>query len=204
MYYGCRTGEGLKMQLSLELPTLEMGISSQPLQDSYKRYGPYITAGWFKRLWDIVDMFGITLEVCNIPLLQLRNGDKWMMLELKWKGHSTEDLRRLNRVQMHQQVLFLSYVLGASGKSLDRKYLKQRGVGEKWSTFRFPKEKPSRKDFQLWQQKIAQIILAGGIMYRLGNFKAPPQKSGNGDSTMMTQGYYILKGRWWRCTSPRK
>ena len=77
---------------------------------------------------------------------------------------------------MHQQVLFLSDVLGASGKSLDKKYLKQRGEGEQWSTFRFPKEKAPRKDFLLWQQEIAQLILAGGIMDRLGNFKAPPHK----------------------------
>ena len=74
-------------------------------------------------------MFRITVEVCNIPLLQPRKRDKWMMMELKSKGHLTEDLRRLNRVRVHQQVLFLSDVLGASGKSLDRKYLKQRGVG---------------------------------------------------------------------------
>ena len=84
-------------------------------------------------------MFEITVEVCNIPLLRPRNGDKWIMMELKHKGHSTEELRRLDRVRVHQQVSFLSDVLGASGKSLDRNNLKQRGVGEQWSTFQFPK-----------------------------------------------------------------
>ena len=59
---------------------------------------------------------------------------------------------------------------------MDKKYLKQRGEGEQWSTFRFPKEKPPRKDFRLWQQEIAQLIPAGEIMDRLGNFKAPPHK----------------------------
>ena len=39
MYYGCSTGVGLNMQLSLELITLEIGISSQLIQESYKRYG---------------------------------------------------------------------------------------------------------------------------------------------------------------------
>ena len=63
MHYRCRTSVGLKMQLSLELLTLEMGISSQPLQESYKRYGPWITAGWFKILWEKVDMVRITVEV---------------------------------------------------------------------------------------------------------------------------------------------
>ena len=94
-----------------------------------------------------------------------------MIMELKRKGPSTEDIHRLNRVRVHQQVLFLSDVLGASVKSLDRKYLKQRVVGEQWSTFQFPKERPPRKDFWLWQQAITQVILAGGIMDRLGSFK---------------------------------
>ena len=119
MNYGCKTRVGLNMQLSLELLTLEMGISSQPLQESYKRYGSCITYGWFKSLWEKVDMFGIKVEVCNIPLLQPRKSDNRMMMELNRKGHSTEDLRRLNRVRVHQQVLVLSDVLGASGKSLN-------------------------------------------------------------------------------------
>ena len=95
------------MQLSLELLTLEMGISSQPLQEFYKRYGPWITAGRFKSLLEKVDMFGITVEVCNIHLLQPRNKDKWMVMEWKRKGHSTEYIHQLNRVRVHQQVLFL-------------------------------------------------------------------------------------------------
>ena len=121
-------------------------------------------------------MFGITVEVFNIPLLQPIKRDKWMMMELKRKGHLTEYLRRLNRVRVHQQVLFLSDVLGASVKSLDKKYLKQRGEGEKWSTFQFPKEISPRKDFRLWQQAIAQLIPAGGIVDIIGNFKAHPHK----------------------------
>ena len=48
MHYGCKTIVGLKMQLSLERLTLEMGILSKPLQESYKRYVPWITDGWFK------------------------------------------------------------------------------------------------------------------------------------------------------------
>ena len=122
-------------------------------------------------------MFGITVEVCNILLLQLRKRDKWMMMELERKGHSAEDLLRFNRERVHQQVLFLSDVLGASGKSLDRKYQKQRDVGERNGIpFVFQKKSPPREEFWLWQQAIAQIILAGGIMYSLGNFKAPPHK----------------------------
>ena len=63
MHYGCSTVVEIKMQISLELFTLEMGILSQPLQESYKRYGHCITEVWFKSIWGKVDMFGITVEV---------------------------------------------------------------------------------------------------------------------------------------------
>ena len=116
-----------------------MGISSQPLQESLKRYGHWITAGWFKSIWDKVYMFGIKVEVFNIPLIQTREGDRWMMLKFKRLGYSTDNLCQINKVWVHQQVLLFSDVLVSSGKSLDRKYLKQRGVGEQWSNFQFPK-----------------------------------------------------------------
>ena len=69
-------------------------------------------------------------------------------------GFNKEDLPRLNRVRVHQQVLFLSCVLGASGKSLDKKYMTKRKPEENWSTLRFPKEKPPNKDFQLWRMAL--------------------------------------------------
>ena len=84
-----------------------------------------------------------------------------MMTEFKHKGYSTDNLRRLNKLQVHQQVLLFSDVLGSSGKSLDIKYLKQRGVVEQRSNFRFPKERPLCKDFWLWKQAITQVIPAG-------------------------------------------
>ena len=54
-------------------------------------------------------------------------------------GFNKEGLLRLNRVLVHQQVFFLSSVLGASGKSLDKKYMTKRKPEEKCSTVRFPK-----------------------------------------------------------------
>jgi hypothetical protein len=43
------------------------------------------------------------------------------MQELKSLGFTDEELRRLNRVQLYQyqQVLFLSDIIGVSGRSLD-------------------------------------------------------------------------------------
>ena len=52
------------------------------------------------------------------------------------------ELKMLNRVHIHEQVLFLSCVLGALGKNLDAKYLAHCPDGEHWSKINFPKECP--------------------------------------------------------------
>ena len=97
-------------------------------------------------------------------------------------GFNKEELVRLNRVQLYQQVLFLSCVLGASGKTLDMSYMTSRKAKEKWSKLTFPKEKPPRTDFHLWRLALRQIVPVGGIPDRLGR--------------LTHSGYTIWDWRW--------
>jgi hypothetical protein len=52
MHYGCQTATGRFMQTSLSLLFVELGLSFQPLQESYKRFGFIVTHSWFKMLWE--------------------------------------------------------------------------------------------------------------------------------------------------------
>ena len=101
---------------------------------------------------------------------------------LVWTGFNKEDLLRLNRFRVHQQVLFLSSMLGASDKSLDKKYMTKQKPEENCFTLRFPKENPPKKDFQLWRMALRQIVLARGIPDRLGQ--------------LTHKGYKIWNWRW--------
>ena len=64
----------------------------------------------------------------------------WPMYLFADKGFTEDELCRLNKVRLHQQVLFLSCVLGASGNMLERKYLKKRRDNELWSKVKIPVE----------------------------------------------------------------
>ena len=74
-----------------------------------------------KSLWEKCHIFDIEVafldDIVALPL----EGDRWLMWVLKDSGFSEEELARLNRVRVHQQVLFLLCVLGASRKTLDEK-----------------------------------------------------------------------------------
>ena len=42
-HYGCRSNMGLKLKVLLETLAVEMGVSSQPLQQSFKKYSKRVT-----------------------------------------------------------------------------------------------------------------------------------------------------------------
>ena len=60
-------------------------------------------------------------------------------------------------MRIHMQVNFLSEVLCAKGKTLDRKYLRHRREDERWSTLNFPKEKPPDRDLRLWKEALYRV-----------------------------------------------
>ena len=91
-----------------------------------------------------------------------------VMVKFAAAGFNKDELERLNKVRLHQQVLFWSCVLGASGKSLDVKYMRKRELDETWSKVKFPTERPPNKDFSLWRTAVISIVPVGGIADKLG------------------------------------
>ena len=97
---------GVEMKSSLELMILELGISFQPLQESYTIHEGRVTNFWLKAVWEKCDKFGIRLEFNNVPLKFSRQGDKWLMREFAKAGYQGEDMKALNRVRLYMQVIF--------------------------------------------------------------------------------------------------
>ena len=57
MYCGCGFNTVLCMQAPLVYMILKTGVSQQPLQQSYKKYGNWVTHSWIKTLWEKLDLF---------------------------------------------------------------------------------------------------------------------------------------------------
>ena len=174
MHHGCPSSVGFGCKVSLEYMILELGVSFQPFHLSYKKYHNRLTDCWLKSLWEKCQIFGVA--VCfhyqEDDLHMPRDRDKWLMLEFERLGCDKEVLERLNRVRIFMQVLFLSDILGASGKNLDRQYLSKRSLGEKWSRANFPNERPPQRDFNLWARVVRQLVPSTGIVDRLGPLKS--------------------------------
>jgi hypothetical protein len=115
MHYGCNTATGKLMQTSYSLFYVEAGLSFHPLQESYARYGGLVTHTWLKMLWEKLLAFNMKLVIADGAQTYPRENDQFIMQVLISKGYSGKTLRRLNRVQVSQQVLFMSDILTASG-----------------------------------------------------------------------------------------
>ncbi len=107
------------MQTSYSLFYLELGLLFQPLQESYQKYGHLlVTHSWMKMLWEKLSMFNVHTVIADLPLRFSREGNQFIMQLLVEADYTEEALRRLNRVRVSLQVLFLSDTLTASGSKV--------------------------------------------------------------------------------------
>jgi hypothetical protein len=153
MHYVNQSCLGLKMQNTTELLVMELGMSLQPFQEDYAACHHWVTHSWMKLVWEKASCVQVEIEIADLLVHPPRERDSWLMQEFV----RSEDLQRLNCVQVHQEVLFLSDVMDASGRALDRKFLQQRPWEESWSNLSFPIKQPPLKDFKLWRMAIPQI-----------------------------------------------
>ena len=123
MHYGCHTALGDKLQTLIELLLLDLGLSFQPFSVSYTTYGNWVTNCWVKRVWEKVDHFGFQIQVNNLLPTFPWEKNNWLMSRV---------------IRKHQQVLFLSDILGASRRCLDKKYRLKRKPNKFWSALNFP------------------------------------------------------------------
>ncbi len=105
----------LNMQTSLELFIIEMGISLQPFIKPYNTCQHWVTASWLKSIWEKASTLDIKIRITPLSLHPPRERNSWIMTECIHLNYDMQVLRQLNRVRIHQQVIFLSDVMDASG-----------------------------------------------------------------------------------------
>jgi hypothetical protein len=127
MHFGCSTATGRFMQISYSLLLVELGMSFQPLQVDYNRYNHLVTHTWIvKMLWEKVSMFGITVTTPSASGGFPRERDEFIMQMILQAGYNSNEVRRINRVRVSMQVLFMSDILTASGNMIAPEILSPR------------------------------------------------------------------------------
>jgi hypothetical protein len=172
MHYGCSSGLGIHMQVSMEMLIIEGDIFTLILAEPFSKYGKWVTHSWLRSVWEKMDMVGFWVEVTDLPLAFPCERNSWIMLAFVELDFTHDDLIGLNQARCYQNVIFKSNVFDASGRAFDRQYLKRRPAGEVWSTLLFLQEQPSAKDFQLWKSALQLVAPRGQPNQLMGGFVA--------------------------------
>jgi hypothetical protein len=172
LVYGSKSLLGVQYQMSVELLTIELGHGPQPFLLDYERYESLATRCMMKELWARMHRFGFQLEVHNMPMLPPRERDEWLMVSFERIGYThPRDREILNTIRQHQQVVYDSDVFAADGVTLDPKYLHIRRSQERWSDWRFGKQRVNGSHLRLWRGALRQIALNGRRHSSLGKFE---------------------------------
>ncbi len=57
MHYGCSSGLRFHMQASMEIMSVEGGISTQILAEPFSWYRKWVTHCWLRSVWEKIDCF---------------------------------------------------------------------------------------------------------------------------------------------------
>lgn len=147
---------------------IEMGMSNQPFMEDYKRCNKWVTLSWLKTVWEKAYCLQFKIKLRPTELMPPRGDNNYWLIEELPNICSTEELVRLNRVRLHQQVIFGLVIMDAGGRSPDRKYLSEQSLEENWSYVKFPNEKPPTRDFKLWKETLPQLCCQGRL--RMGPY----------------------------------
>ena len=88
----------MEFKVSLELLIIELGLSLQPLQQSYEHYGGWVPHCLLRTLWEKCHKFKLKVVFANSKVTPPRGSDHWLMELFIHAGYCPRELMRLNRV----------------------------------------------------------------------------------------------------------
>lgn len=135
---------------------MDVGLDGNIFNRSFDSLGHLAEHSWFKTLWEFCNYYSVDFSFdgsINIP--SVRVGDCALMECFLNSGIFTRhQLRVLNRVRKYKKVHSLAEILRCDGKSVRPELL---DYSEGYSTRIYSREKPRRKDFELWQSALQAI-----------------------------------------------
>jgi hypothetical protein len=104
-----------------------------------------------------LSMFDMKVVAAELAQEYPWQGNQFIMQVLLKAGYAAETLLRLIRVQISLQLLFMLDVLTASGNKVNTKILLRRPPGQTCSNMRWPQERPTNSNLQLWKNALLDI-----------------------------------------------
>ena len=169
---------GAKLSHSLEALQLELGTNKCPLQLPFKPLGPIATDCWCKSFWEGLDSYGFKMEMDYEEIPLPRQDDELLIDIFLSTDPDEDDLRSLQRCRQVWESLFLSDLVCANGRLIDRKFLSPPPADhESLSSYEFAEERPTASDWAFWAEFWGRYTLPGRYLRTpLGEWIAPTHR----------------------------
>jgi hypothetical protein len=170
------TATGRMLQQSLEVFQMEVGISSNILEEDFNRLGNLATDGWWKHLWQLCHKFRVTFALSKkwlIPLL--RSDDSSFMDRICSTDIFTASQRlRINRVWKYKGIHSVGDFTLCDGRTPDP-FIFTREPSD--SSRVFLVEKPTSADFVLFHRAVQGMLNdVGSLRQPLGAYMTSPHR----------------------------
>ena len=166
LHFGEQTIIGQKLLCSLHLLQLQIGTNINPLTLPYEKWGHLAPISWITRFWESISLqpsILLVIEFDEIPFPRVH--DVLVMSVLQEWTVNKEKLQRLNRCRCYLNVLFLSDITLADGRTIDPAITTISPIPKR-SKYKFPPERPTRLDWVEWSYAWRSILGRHNILAR--------------------------------------
>ncbi|KAL3780888.1 hypothetical protein HJC23_009934 [Cyclotella cryptica] len=173
-HWGRSSTMGTILRANFELVQIDIGLSGNFLCRDYKKFQKLATHTWFKTLWEYLHRYGVKLELSGVDVPLIRQRDRVLMEEVidlipphQWPS--------FNRARKYYKVYFVSQLTLCDGITVDPSKLGKENSVVQQSSMRFPLEKPTKADLEVWRDTISLITSRTfRLSPRLGKHIRPP------------------------------
>ena len=167
---------GQLLNQAYQVIQMEVGLGGNIFDRSFTKLGKLATQGWFRNLWELLQMFKVKLRISkeyDIPLLRVHDS-MFMDAIIETGIFSTQELLQIQRVRHYKKVSSVADIVLCDGLTVDPEMVNST-PGE--STRDFPLQQPSASDLALWKRAIGSLVRDGDKLRRpLGDYTAKPHK----------------------------
>ncbi|KAL3788945.1 hypothetical protein HJC23_000229 [Cyclotella cryptica] len=155
-HWGRPTPTGKMLRSVFELVQIEVGLSGNFLKRDFRVFGGLATHTWYKVLWEYSHLYDVTIELPEVDVPLVRQGDKVLMEEVVKLVPATQ-WESINRARRFYKVYFMSQLVLCDGCTVDPTKIQTTKCQHMDSKMRFPVEMPTRADLRLWRDTIALL-----------------------------------------------
>ena len=161
-HYNTASIIGNKLKCSIHLLQLQIGTNTNPFHLPYSKYGHLAPQSWVTSYWESLEKFPVRLHMDYNSIPLPRQFDSTIMSFLLPHMPAASTVTSVNRCRCYLNVLFLSDMATADGKSIDPDLIILNAIPRS-SIYSFPPERPTREDWitwiDIWKRSLGRHLL---------------------------------------------